>query len=136
MREIKYIVIHCTATQQTATVDSIKKYWREVMKWRNVGYHWLIEAGGKRHQLAKDSEVTNGVAGHNSYSLHISYIGGVDPNNNPFDNRTDVQKQALIDLVRFYKGLYPKAIVQGHKDFAGVNKACPSFDAKKEFAHF
>jgi N-acetylmuramoyl-L-alanine amidase len=26
--------------------------------------------------------------------------------------------------------LYPNAVVQGHRDFPKVTKACPSFDAK------
>lgn len=29
--------------------------------------------------------------------------------------------------------LYPKAKIYGHRDFA--NKACPSFDAKKEYRY-
>jgi N-acetylmuramoyl-L-alanine amidase len=33
-----------------------------------------------------------------------------------------------------WKKKYPTAIIQGHRDFSGVNKACPSFDAKKEYA--
>src|SRR3990170_2200908 len=28
-REIKYIVIHTTATHQTATVENIQRYWKE-----------------------------------------------------------------------------------------------------------
>ena len=27
--------------------------------------------------------------------------------------------------------LYPKAKIQGHKDFPAVNKACPSFDVRE-----
>jgi hypothetical protein len=34
-----------------------------------------------------------------------------------------------------WKRKYPDAVIQGHKDFPNVNKACPSFDAKKEYAH-
>jgi len=43
MREIKYIVIHCTATPQSATVASIQRYWREVLKWKIGG----VDANGK-----------------------------------------------------------------------------------------
>jgi len=34
------------------------------------------------------------------------------------------------------KKQFPNAIVQGHKDFKGVVKACPSFEAKKEYASY
>ena len=128
MREIKYIVIHCTATSQNTTVDSIERYWREVLGWRSPGYHWLIQSSGKRHQLAEDSQICNGVAGHNRNSIHISYIGGQHS-----DDRTREQKQGLIDLVVFYKRKYPKAKVLGHRDFAGVSKACPQFNAIDEY---
>jgi N-acetylmuramoyl-L-alanine amidase len=131
MRDIKYIVLHCTGADQNQSVDSIKAYWRDVLKWKQVGYHWIVEAGGKRHQLAKDEVSTNGVAGQNSKCIHLCYIGGKTG-----DNRTDVQKQALIDLVKFYKSKYPTAVVQGHRDFPNVAKDCPNFDAIKEFAHF
>ena len=47
MRAINYIVVHCTATQPTATVEAIKKYWRDVMKWKTVGYHYIIKADGE-----------------------------------------------------------------------------------------
>jgi N-acetylmuramoyl-L-alanine amidase len=128
MRDIQYIVIHCTGADQNQSVESIKAYWRDVLKWKQVGYHWLIEAGGKRHQLAQDAEVTNGVAGQNSKCIHLCYIGGKTA-----DNRTEVQKQALIDLVKFYKQKYPKAKVQGHRDFPNVAKACPQFNAIPEY---
>jgi N-acetylmuramoyl-L-alanine amidase len=29
--------------------------------------------------------------------------------------------------------MFPNAIIQGHKDFPNVAKACPSFDAKAEY---
>lgn len=34
MRNIKYIAIHCTAGY--GTIDSIKKYWKEMLKWAKV----------------------------------------------------------------------------------------------------
>ena len=40
---------------------------------------------------------------------------------------------ALIKLLNELRAKYPKAIIQGHRDFPGVNKACPSFDAKSEY---
>lgn len=128
MREIKWIVIHCTATPQNTTIDSIKRYWREVLKWKSFGYHWILEASGKRHQLAKDEQICNGVAGHNKGAIHISYIGGLNS-----DDRTREQKQGLVDLVVFYKRKYPNAKVRGHRDFPNVSKACPQFDAIFEY---
>jgi N-acetylmuramoyl-L-alanine amidase len=128
-RTINFIVLHCTATPQTATVQSIRNYWKSI-GWKNVGYHWLIDASGKAWELAKDHNPTNGVAGNNKHSIHISYIGGVDPKNTkiPLDNRTPAQLATMERLVRQYKAKYHNAKVLGHKDFPKVAKACPSFE--------
>lgn len=77
----------------------------------------------------QDSDIpTNGVAGHNATSIHISYIGGVDKNNKPVDNRTIGQRITMLQLLKVLKEDYPTAVICGHRDFAGVKKACPSFD--------
>jgi N-acetylmuramoyl-L-alanine amidase len=133
MRPIQFIVLHCTATSSTASVAAIQRYWREQLKWKSPGYHYIIEADGETHQLHPDHLPANGVRGHNANSIHVSYIGGVDANGKPIDNRTLKQKAALIGQIKWLKQLYPDAIVQGHRDFPGVAKACPSFDAKLEY---
>jgi N-acetylmuramoyl-L-alanine amidase len=126
MRAIHNIILHCTATPQSATVDSIQRYWREHLKWKSPGYHWLISKDGTAHNLATDAQVCNGVAGHNSTAIHISYIGGVDEGGKPLDNRTDKQLSVMEELVRMYIKKYPGAAVKGHNDFTRM-KACPSF---------
>ena len=124
MRKIKYIVIHCTATQPTATRQSILNYWKNVLKWKSVGYHRLIDVNGVIHELAKYEQPTNGVRGFNSESIHFSYIGGIDAKGKPKDTRTIKQKESLLYLIKQAKQQFPDAIVQGHRDFKGVVKAC------------
>ena len=133
MREIKFLAVHCTATPQTATVSSIQSYWRNVLKWKMPGYHFIIKPDGEVVQLLEIEKVSNGVKGFNSVSINISYIGGVDAQNNPIDNRTPAQKKALLDLLKKLKKQFPKAVIQGHRDFPEVKKACPSFNAKEEY---
>jgi len=130
MREIKYIVLHCTATSQLTTVESIKRYWREVLGWKQVGYHHIIMPDGSIINLAPIEQPTNGVAGYNAGSIHISYLGGVDAKGNALDNRTAAQKAAQIHLLKKYKAQFPKAQILGHRDFPNVKKACPSFDVR------
>lgn len=130
MREIKHIVIHCTATQPESTVESIKRYWKEVKKWKQVGYHYLIAKDGFINYLASEDQVTNGVGGHNQHSIHVSYIGGIDKQGKPKDTRTIQQLTAMKSIVARLMAKYPKAKVLGHRDFEGVSKACPSFDVE------
>ncbi len=134
MRRIKYIVIHCTATQQGATIESIQGYWRDVLKWKSPGYHFVILPNGAIKTLLPVEQISNGVAGYNSQSVHISYIGGVDENWNPIDNRTQQQKQSLLKIICDLKARFPNAVIQGHRDFPGVKKACPCFNAKEEYS--
>jgi N-acetylmuramoyl-L-alanine amidase len=133
MRNITHIVVHCTATPQTTTVASIQRYWRENLKWKSPGYHFLIEANGTIHNLQPINLPSNGVAGHNANSIHVSYIGGVN-GQKAVDNRTEAQKTALLTILTDLKKQFPNAIIQGHRDFPKVAKTCPSFDAKKEYA--
>ena len=134
MRPINYIIIHCTATQPDVTIESIKRYWKENLKWKNPGYHYMIKADGEIVNTLPIDQVSNGVAGWNSQIINISYIGGIDKSNHPKDTRTQEQKKSIVKLLRELKSKFPKARIQGHRDFPNVHKACPSFDAKKEYA--
>ena len=133
MRRIDWLVVHCTATPQTTTVASIQRYWRENLKWKSSGYHFLIEANGTVHNLQPINLPSNGVAGHNANSIHISYIGGVN-GQRAVDNRTEAQKREILRLLTDLKKQFPNAKIQGHRDFPRVAKACPSFDAKTEYS--
>lgn len=130
-REIKYIVVHCTATPTTATIDAIKNYWKNNLGWKNNGYHYIIKRDGTVEQITQESQVANGVAGFNKNSIHLSYIGGVDEHNSPTDNRSEAQKEAMFNLIVKLHNRYPNAEIKGHRDFPNVHKACPSFDVKK-----
>ena len=135
MRAIKYLFVHCTATQQNATIDSIKKYWREHLKWKSPGYHILIDKDGVKHILLGDESISNGVGGDfNKYGLHVSWIGGLD-----IDNRTDAQRSSLKEVLTEWKLKYPHAEILGHRDawfkykYEKARKACPRFNAVIEY---
>jgi N-acetylmuramoyl-L-alanine amidase len=134
-RQIKYIAIHCTASQPTATVAAVLRYWREHLGWKNPGYHLLIEQNGTIHRLLDFNGIANGVRGFNRESIHISYIGGITKQGRPLDNRSEAQKKAIlqcIDEVIAWSD-NKKLIIQGHRDFPNQNKACPCFDARAEY---
>ena len=134
-RDIQYIVVHCTATQPDTKIENIQRYWKEQLDWNNPGYHFIIRRDGIIVQLQSIDKVANGVAGYNTQSVHISYIGGVDKQNQPVDNRTYEQKEAMFDKLVELSEKYPHAKIQGHRDFPGVKKACPSFDVKTWLAN-
>lgn len=135
MRTIKYIAVHCTATKQNATIESIRNYWKRNLGWKQPGYHIIVKPNGDHERLALDETICNGVKGYNSESLHVSYIGGIDDNGKALDNRTEAQKRTLLQIICGLKAKYPAAVIQGHRDFPNVVKDCPSFDAKTEYKH-
>ena len=132
MRTINYIVVHCTATQPSATLEAIKNYWKQVRGWGDTpGYHYLILRDGEIVQLLDESKVSYGAYGHNPESVHIAYLGGIDKDGKPLDNRSTLQKHAMFDKLIELSERYPKAEILGHRDFPGVAKACPSFDVRE-----
>lgn len=140
MRNIKYIVVHTTATLQSATVESIQNYWKNHLGWKSPGYHIVISPDGTKHRLLDDDKVSNGVGGgYNTPSLNVSYVGGILKGGKAVDNRTDEQKQALIEVLSEWKSKYPNAEILGHRDFFRkygydkANKACPCFNAVDEY---
>jgi N-acetylmuramoyl-L-alanine amidase len=147
VRVINKLVAHCTATLQTATVESLQRYWREKMKWTNPGYHYVILPDGTYRSLQDISKPSNGVAGHNIDSIHISYIGGVDAKGKAIDNRTPAQKETMRRLFTELKAKFPSAKILGHRDFSPDKngngkvdywervKECPCFDAIPEYAN-
>jgi len=137
LRNIKYIVVHCTATPPTTTVESIKRYWKEKRGWGDTpGYHYLIQRQGSLIQLLDESKNSNGVYKHNSNCINIAYIGGVDKEGKPQDNLSEAQNHSMFDLIVSLLEKYPQAEVLGHRDFSGVKKACPSFDVKKWLSEY
>lgn len=128
-----YIIIHCSATDEKQNVGAadIDK-WHRSKGWACIGYHYVIRRNGTVEEGRDEKVVGAHVENHNSNSIGVCMVGGVDANNHDkaVNNFTKEQfaslKQLLIDL----KKRYPKAIIQGHRDFPEVKKACPSFDVK------
>lgn len=132
-RKISHIAIHCTATRTSATATAIQNYWSRNLGWKNPGYHILFHHGGGFTVMADLDRVCNGVAGHNATAIHLSYIGGIDDNNKPIDNRSPEQKHLMNVAVKALRAKIQAAKIQGHRDFPKVRKACPCFDAITEF---
>jgi N-acetylmuramoyl-L-alanine amidase len=143
MRDIKFIVLHCSAGPQDQSTTDIKAYWAHKLGWKSYGYHYLINKNGSVEQLTDVSKPTNGVKGYNANSIHVCYKGG----QGGVDNRTFEQKATMLRLVTTLKKQFPKAVICGHRDFSPDSngdgkitsidwlKTCPNFNAIEEFKH-
>lgn len=144
-RKITHLVVHCTAGNQKESIKDLIHGFR-LRGWKNPGYHYVVQADGTVVELFPENRISNGVANHNSNSIHISYLGGIDKNGKPVDNRTPEQKAALLESLKLLKQKYPSAMILGHRDFSPDKnndgkidtweyiKYCPCFDAKIEYA--
>ena len=133
MRQIDNLVVHCADTPDGAyfDVDDIRKWHVEERGWDDVGYHYIVLLDGQIQKGREDKTQGAHVGGHNSNSIGICYIGG----GNGEDTRTTPQKASLVYLISFLRRLYPDSVVLGHRDFEGVTKACPCFDAENEYKY-
>lgn len=99
----------------------------------DIGYHYVVYLDGSVHEGRPESISGAHCQGHNSISIGVCYIGGVSKDGKtPKDTRTEAQKKSLLKLLKELKVKYPKAVIHSHRDFC--NKACPSFDATKEYS--
>ena len=146
MRAITTIVIHCTATRedQTLTRNQLKEMHLQ-RGFSDIGYHFYVRKNGQiekgRHVIFKGAHVK----GHNTNSIGIAYEGGLDFAGKPKDTRTEDQKAALEHLIMILRHSFDIKRVCGHRDLSpdrdgdGVVerhewlKACPCFDAGKEY---
>ena len=132
MRDVQYIIIHCSATPEgrNVTVEDVRRWHTIDNGWSDIGYHWYIEIDGTLQQGRKEYRNGAHARGYNSKSVGVCYAGGVE-GRLPKDTRTDAQKETLRCLLIDLKLRYPKAIIIGHRDIS--DKSCPSFDAKSEY---
>lgn len=143
MREIKWIVCHCTAGPQGQRTSDILHYWKTKLGFKKPGYHHLISADGTDENLLSIDKPSNGVKNFNAHSINICYKGGVGPHGEILDNRTHEQIATMKALVLKYHAMFPNAVILGHRDFSpdknrnGVVdqnewiKACPCFSVRK-----
>jgi N-acetylmuramoyl-L-alanine amidase len=140
IKKIKYLIIHCSATPENKNITAqTVKQWHtnpppQGRGWSKVGYSDLILLDGKRHTFVKhnadlwldSNEITNGVAGINSMSRHVCYIGGMDSEGKKIKNTlTENQNVTLSSIIAEVLTYAPDILIAGHNQFA--NKGCPSF---------
>lgn len=109
MRQIKYIVLHCSATKEGVPfgIEDIDR-WHRQRGFRKVGYHYVIEIDGEIRKGRDIAEIGAHVQGSNANSIGICYIGGLDADGNPKDTRTEEQKASLFYLLQQLREQFPE----------------------------
>lgn len=135
MRTITEIIVHSTATPKgmNATAKDIDR-WHKQRGYDCIGYHFVIWRNGVIEKGRNIDQVGAHCKGHNTGTIGIAYIGGLNESRQSSDTRTRAQKDALKALIKELLHTYPTIRkISGHRDYC--NTACPSFDAKAEYQH-
>lgn len=129
-----FIAVHCSATTEKMNIGAadIDK-WHRQRGWACIGYHYVIRRDGTVEQGRDEAVIGSHVQGWNANSVAVCMVGGVDANDvsKAVNNFTPAQFASLKKLLGQLKTRYPKAKIQGHRDFPNVAKACPSWDVKE-----
>jgi N-acetylmuramoyl-L-alanine amidase len=82
MRDIKEIIVHCSATPEGKdyTVATIRE-WHLARKFNDIGYHYVIYRDGSINKGRSEDIAGAHCTGHNSNSIGICYIGGMTADN-------------------------------------------------------
>ena len=133
-KSTEFIAVHCSASvpnvkTDAKTIDS----WHRQRGFLMIGYHWVIKTDGIIEPGRDQESIGAHIEGYNHNSVGICMVGGVDANGplgKPVNNFSDEQFKSLAALVQTLHEKYPKAVIQGHRDFPKVAKACPCWDVK------
>lgn len=141
------VTLHCSATKpsQDFTSFDIDRMHRN-RGFLCIGYHFVIGRDGVIYRgrpiNARGAHCKNG--GRNNTHVGVCLIGGISENpqehvaGNPWNgsdaeaNFTPAQAEALVGLMEYLMEFYTLDLndIEGHRDVAGVRKACPSFDVE------
>lgn len=133
-RKINKIIIHCSATPPNMDigVDEIREWHTTPPEnYSDVAYHYILRRDG-HCEAGRDVEKAGAhCRGHNSDSIGVCLIGGVDKDMKPQSNFTNAQWSALPSTIRFIRALVGDNLlpIYGHNEFS--SKACPSFDVQE-----
>ena len=138
-----FIVWHCAATRPSwnggaADIDTMHRK----NGWDGIGYHFVIRRDGRIETGEDLAKVGAHVQGHNSVSVGVCLVGGVDEKGKAENNFTAAQWESAKVLYQLLSLIYREASHCGHRDLSpdkngdGVIKPgewlkmCPCFSVK------
>lgn len=133
IESVEYLVVHCAATPADMDIgrEEIRK-WHLQRGFADIGYHYVIRRDGTEEVGRPENVPGAHASGYNLHSLAVCLVGGLKKGTTKAENNfTPAQFERLWERLRIWQQRYPGAMVLGHRDLPGVNKACPSFDVRE-----
>jgi len=122
MRDIKKIIIHCSATPngRHETVQDIDR-WHKERGWMGIGYHYVVTVNGVGEKGRQRELIGAHCKGHNKDSIGICLVGT--------DKFTRGQWLIIRGMIRQLEVEYKGCRIHGHNEL-NQNKTCPGFSVK------
>ena len=121
---IKYLVVHCSDTNDNKNISSLEIHKMHIgFGWNGVGYHKIICRNGDIENGRPEYWVGAHARGYNEISLGVCLIGKKE--------FTEMQFESLEKVLRSWKKKYPTTEIIGHNSISDTKKTCPNFDIKK-----
>lgn len=126
-----HIVVHSSATRPSMNwgVREINAEHRK-RGYLGVGYHVIIKRDGTAEEGRPYDTVGAHTKGHNSTSIGICLIGGVNDKLEADNNFTPAQFKTLDIVLQGLENKWPEATICGHRDMQGTATLCPSFEVR------
>ena len=117
MKTVEGILLHHSGVTVLQTVETIHNYHKN-KGWAGIGYHYYIRKDGSIYKGRPETMAGAHCPGVNSTSIGICAEGDFNT-----ETMSDVQKQAIIDLIADIKSRHNITYIKGHRDILATS--CP-----------
>ena len=117
MKEVEGIVLHNSGVTVLQSVETIHNYHKN-KGWAGIGYHYYVRKDGSVYRGRPENMAGAHCPGVNSTSIGICAEGNFNE-----ETMTEVQKQAIIELVKDIKSRYDIKWIKGHREILATS--CP-----------
>ncbi len=117
MKKVEGIGLHHSGVTVLQSVEVIHNY-HKGKGWAGIGYHYYVRKDGSIYRGRPESMAGSHCNGINSISIGICAEGNFSE-----ETMSNVQKQALLELVKDIKSRYDIKWVRGHKEI--LSTSCP-----------
>lgn len=117
MKKVEGITLHHSGVSVLQSVEVIHNYHKS-KGWAGIGYHYYVRKDGSVYRGRPENMAGAHCPGVNSTSIGICAEGNFNE-----EAMSDVQKQALIELVKDIKSRYNIKWIKGHREITSTS--CP-----------
>lgn len=116
---IDEILLHHSGVTVLQSVETIHNYHKNTNGWAGIGYHFYVRKDGTIYRGRPLEYVGAHATGFNTKTIGICAEGNFN-----IETMTEVQKNAIKELVAYLRQVYPNIrSVRGHRDV--LNTSCP-----------